>query len=223
MVYSAHCFLELLFLWVYPSPESFVSSVTKGQEVLLGVQLLKPFSLNSWNLCCLLCEELMCVRKWTQMAFQCEVKAFPRWWKQAVCSCPDLQNRWGHRWDFSLVDFSSDLPSLCLARHGNLSWNGQTCYWMKEDLRLSLSMNWIGCKRQSVKVLYVGQCWDEVSIMRKAHAVSYSSLPFDFRLEKGFSILMVLLTVCFRVCGTLIHNFRPGPQTLLFNLGLFLL
>lgn len=48
-------------------------------------------------------------------------KGLPGWWKQAVCSCPERQNGWGHRWDFSLVNFSSDLASLCLKRHGNLN------------------------------------------------------------------------------------------------------
>lgn len=39
-------------------------------------------------------------------------KGLPRQWKQAVCSCPDQQNEWGHRWVFSQVDFSSDPASL---------------------------------------------------------------------------------------------------------------
>lgn len=53
-------------------------------------------------------------------------------------------------------DFSSELASLCLERHGNLGWNGQASYWMREDLGLSPKMVWMGNGRQAAKVLCVG-------------------------------------------------------------------
>lgn len=48
-------------------------------------------------------------------------------------------------WTFLLT-----LATVCLERHGNLSWNGQASYWMREDLGLSPNMVWMGYRRQAV-------------------------------------------------------------------------
>lgn len=110
--------------YLQASQTALLPSVTKSQEVSFSVRLLKRLSLSIHE--CWVCRQelwfsvfvCVCRLKWFASV---KWKGLPGWWKQAVCSCPDPQNGWGHRWDFSLVDFSSDLASLCLERHGNLS------------------------------------------------------------------------------------------------------
>lgn len=108
-------------LSVFPGLSGSSASATKSQEVPLNAPLLKRLSLSihgedAGNPCA-------CVFVYVckaQMVCQLEVKRGCRGGERAVCSCPDRQNGWGHRWDFSLVDFSSQLAPVCLERHGNL-------------------------------------------------------------------------------------------------------
>lgn len=126
--------------------DCFVTSATKSQEVLFCKWLLKCLSLSIHDRVVGLLSELgfsVCVWRLKWFA-SVKWKGLPGWWKQAVCSCPDLQNGWGHRWDFCLVDFSSDLAPLCLDRHGNVVWNGRASYWMRKDLGLRTSIEETG-------------------------------------------------------------------------------
>lgn len=94
------------------------------------------------RMCACVC---LCARVRLKWSASLKWKRGCRGGERAVCSCPDWQNGWGHRWDFFLVDFSSQLAPVCLERHGNLDQNGQASYWAAGENLLS---PWIGMWRK---------------------------------------------------------------------------
>lgn len=118
MLYCGSMFQKQgFFLFYFVFSQSL--DVTESQEVLFYVFLLKCLflSIHGWGcfVCCLLHTLPDSGSVWRfQQPDSWKWKELPRQWKQAVCSCPDQQNGWGHRWVFSQVDFSSDPASLWL-------------------------------------------------------------------------------------------------------------
>lgn len=130
-------------LSVFPGLSGSSASATKSQEVPLNVPLLKRLALSihgedAGNPCACVC---LCARVRLKWSASLECTRGCQGGERAVCSCPDWQNGRGHRWDFSLVDFSSQLAPVCLERHGNPDPNGQASYWaVGDNVVLSPSM-----------------------------------------------------------------------------------